>query len=192
MRKILLICVLMAYSFGVRAQLIAAGTELTSDALLMPNLSLEMVTGNKTSLNISVMGTTNSYIFEKVKGIVLQPEYRYWFSGRPISRFFVGVGAIGGLFDITSKGKVYDGYGMGGGLTYGYVINVKTKVPWLKDRLNIDIHSGFGAIYYHRKEYFVNDNFDVDYTKDNYQRANANGYYLLPTRVGVSVVYIFN
>lgn len=192
MKKILLAAIFALFSLYSHAQLIAVGTELTSDALLMPNMSLELVTGNKTSFSISAIGTSGSYIFDKAKGIMIQPEYRYWLSGRPISRFFIGVGAIGGLFDITNNGKVYDGYALGGGLTFGYVINVNTKIPWLKDRLNIDIHSGFGAIYYRRKEYFEHDNFDIDYSIDGHQQANASGYYLLPTRIGVSVVYIFN
>lgn len=192
MKKIIFALVLACTTLSTHAQLIAVGTELSSDAMMIPNLSLEMVTGNKSSFSISAMGTSTSYLFKKTSGIMVQPEFRYWFSGRPISRFFVGIGAIGGLFDITTNGKVYDGYALGGGITYGYVINVNTKIPWLKDRLNIDIHSGFGAIFYRRKEYFEADNFDTDYAVDGHQQANANGYYLLPTRIGVSVVYIFN
>ena len=87
------------------------------------------------------------------------------------------------MFDVKRKGKVYDGYGFGIGVTYGYVWN-------LTERLSIDFHSGFGVFFYTRKEYFATDNYDIDYSLDGVQRANATGYYLLPTRVGISVSYI--
>jgi hypothetical protein len=87
------------------------------------------------------------------------------------------------MFSGPFKGKYYDGLGLGLGLTYGYVWNVT-------DRLNVEVHSGFGAFFYNRKEYFEGDNYDVDYTDNGAQRANAKGYYLLPTRIGISVSYI--
>ena len=126
---------------------------------------------------------TNGLLGKDFKLTAIQPEYRYWFSGRPINKWFVGAGAIGAIFDVKHKGKVYDGYGFGAGITYGYVWNVT-------ERLSIDFHSGFGAFFYTRKEYFEQDNYDVDYTENGVQRANATGYYLLPTRIGVSVSYI--
>jgi hypothetical protein len=98
-------------------------------------------------------------------------------------REFIGIGGIGAVYDITWSGKVYDGTALGLGLTFGYVLP-------LKKRLNIDFHAGFGFIHYKHKEYFVGDQYDADYIFDGEQRANASGYYLLPTRIGVSVSYI--
>ena len=69
------------------------------------------------------------------------------------------------------------------GATFGYVFNIT-------HRLNIDCHAGFGAVVYRHKEYFVNDNYDLDYSIGGVERTNANGYALLPTRIGVSVSYI--
>jgi len=113
----------------------------------------------------------------------VKPEYRYYFSGRPMYRQFVGIGGVGASYDITWKGKVYNGSALGLGITFGYVFPIT-------HRLNIDCHAGFGAIYYKHKEYFEKDNYDLDYSVGGVQRTNAEGYTLLPTRIGVSVTYI--
>ena len=166
----------------VNAQMMVVNTEATSDLLMAPNIGLEVVTGNHSSVGVNVLHSPKVLGFG-LKLSAIQPEYRYWFSYRPVNKWFVGFGAIGALFEGTIKEKHYDGYGIGLGITYGYVWNIT-------DRLNIEVHSGFGAFYYNRKEFFEGDNYDVDYTEDGAQRANAKGYYLLPTRIGVSVSYI--
>jgi hypothetical protein len=190
MKKIILALLLALSSLSTHAQLVAVSTEVSSDLLAMPSVGFELVTANKQSFALNVMGSVGTYWTKKLQGFLLHPEYRYWFSGRPIHKFFIGGAIVGGLYNMTWDGKVYDGFALGGGITYGYVFNIKSKAPWLKDRLNIELHSGFGAIYYHRKEYFEHDNFDTDFAVDGLQRANASGYYLMPTRIGVSVVYI--
>ena len=185
MKKIFLVVILTVLAVTTRAQMFVVGTEVTSDLLMAPAVSMELVTGNKTSVALNGFWTGGSWLgpLKNAKITAIQPEYRYWFSGRPIHKWFVGGGAIGALYDITLKGKVYDGYALGLGATYGYVINVTR-------RMNIDIHGGFGFIYYNRKEYFLHDSYDTYYSLDGQQRANAKGYYLLPTRFGVSVTYI--
>ena len=182
LRQLLVAVMLLMVSVGAKAQMVVVNTEATSDLLMAPNVGLEVVTGNHSSVGFNVLHSPKLLGFG-LKLSAIQPEYRYWFSYRPVNKWFVGVGAIGALFNGTYKGKVYDGYGIGGGITYGYVWNIT-------DRLNIDVHSGFGVFYYNRKEYFEGDNYDVDYTDNGAQRANASGYYLLPTRIGVSVSYI--
>lgn len=182
MRRLLLTILLTTAALGIRAQLLAVSTELTSDVMLAPSLGLELVTANHSTLSL------NAVYGERILGknnrvVALQPEYRYYFSGRTISKWFVGVGAIGTSYEIHTRGKVYDGYAAGVGLTFGYVWN-------LTKRLSLDFHSGFGGVFYKRKEYFEQDNYDIDYLEDGYQRTNAKGYYLMPTRIGISISYI--
>jgi len=181
--KILLVAMLLSLvCMETKAQLVVVNTEVTSDMLMAPSLGLEIVTGNRSSIGVNVL-YSKGLLGKDFKISAIQPEYRYWFSGRPINKWFVGGGGIAALFDVKRKGKVYDGYGFGIGVTYGYVWN-------LTERLSIDFHSGFGVFFYTRKEYFATDNYDIDYSLDGVQRANATGYYLLPTRVGISVSYI--
>ncbi len=183
MKKILVILFVSMFAVGAKAQMIAVETDLMWDALQTPNIGFELVTGERTTAGIHVYGNKNPW-GKEMKVIGVQPEFRYFFSGRPMHREFVGIGAIGSVYDITWGGKVYDGIALGGGITFGYVFN-------LSSRLNLDCHAGFGLIAYKRKEYFEGDSFDQDYSINGVQRTNASGYYLLPTRIGVSLTYIF-
>lgn len=184
MRKLFFTWVLLVFSIGAKAQMFAVGTDALADALMAPNISLEMVTGERTTLGLHALATVKPWWEKDVKKVVaIQPEYRYFFSGRPMHKQFVGLAGVAGIYDLTWKGKVYDGMAGGIGLTFGYVFN-------LTDRFNIDCHAGFGAILYKQKEYFEYDNYDADYSVNGKVRTNASGYFLLPTRIGVSLSYI--
>lgn len=165
----------------IQAQQLAIGTDVMLDLLQTPNIGTEMVTGERTTIGLNVFGNYKPW-GQDMKMIGIQPELRYWFGGRPMHKHFVGVGAIGASYDIFWKGKFYDGTAYGAGLTFGYVYNIT-------NRLNIDAHAGFGIIGYKHKEYYEYDNYN-DFTQDGAIKTNATGYYLLPTRIGVSITYI--
>ena len=181
-RLLLAVAVAMMWTAGARAQMFAANIDGLWLATLTPNIGAELVVGERSTIGLNALFAIKP-LGTDVKFTAVQPEYRYFFSGRPMYREFIGIGAIGASYDITWAGKVYDGTALGLGLTFGYVLP-------LKKRLNIDFHAGFGFIRYKHKEYFVGDQYDIDYVFDGEQRANASGYYLLPTRIGVSVSYI--
>lgn len=183
MKKLLLTIAWMALSLTTaRAQMIAANVDALWLATLSPNLGFELVVSERSTISLNGLIMSNP-LGKEVKFYALQPEYRYYFSGRPMYREFIGVGAIGASYDMTWAGKVYDGTAIGAGLTFGYVLP-------LSRRLNVDFHAGFGLISYKQKEYFVGDQYDADYVIDNAQKANASGFYLLPTRIGISLTYI--
>lgn len=183
MKKIFLTIVWAALStMAAKAQMIAANVDALWLATLSPNLGFELVVGERSTISLNGMMMSKP-LGKDVKLYALQPEYRYYFSGRPMYHEFIGFGAIGGTYDITWSGKVYDGTAIGGGLTFGYVLP-------LTRRLNIDFHAGFGFVHYSQKEYFVGDQYDADYSVDNAQRTNAKGFYFIPTRIGVSLTYI--
>ena len=71
--------------------------------------------------------------------IGLLPEYRYWFNGRPMTREFVGIAALGVSYDITWGERIYQGDAAGAGITFGYALN-------LSRRLNVEFYGGFGAV----------------------------------------------
>ena len=81
---------------------------------------------------------------------------------------FVGVGGVGAIYDASIKGKVYKGIAYGGGITFGYVMNV-TK------RLFIDFHAGVAAVGYNRKEYFAGDNYTACHLHRYGCRSAAGG-----------------
>lgn len=165
----------------MQAQQLAVGTDLMLDLLQTPNIGAEMVVGERATIGLNVFGNYKPW-GKDMKMLGVQPEVRYWFGGRPMHKYFVGVGAIGASYDITWKGKIYDGTALGAGITFGYVFNIT-------NRLNIDAHAGFGIISYKHKEYHQYDNY-YDYTHGGVIETNATGNYLLPTRIGVSLTYI--
>ncbi len=169
-------------SAGIKAQMLSVNTDVVQDVLLTPNVGFELVTGERTTVCLNVFGNYKPWgVDMKIVGV--QPEFRYFFSGRPMHGPFFGIGGIAASYDIHWKSKIYDGTALGAGLTFGYVFS-------LARRINVDCHAGFGPVFYKHKEYFDNDFYDEEFIDGNIQRANANGYWLLPTRIGVSVSYI--
>ena len=145
----------------LHAQQLAVKTNGLMLAAMAPNIGCEFVVGERSSIDISAFGAVNIY-GNKAKMIGLLPEYRYWFNGRPMTREFVGIAALGVSYDITWGDRIYQGDAAG---------------------------AGFGAVYFKQKQYYKNDNIE-DYT-DGTAQANANGYKLLPIKIGVSISYIF-
>ena len=165
----------------LHAQQLAVKTTGLMLAAMAPNIGCEFVVGERSSIDISAFGAVNIY-GNKAKMIGLLPEYRYWFNGRPMTREFVGIAALGVSYDITWGDRIYQGDAAGAGITFGYALN-------LNRRLNVEFYGGFGAVYFKQKQYYKNDNIE-DYT-DGTAQANANGYKLLPIKIGVSISYIF-
>ncbi len=165
----------------VHAQQVAIKTNGLMWLAMMPNAACEFVAGERSTVDLSVFGAVNIYGKEaKILGVA--PEYRYWFNGRPMTREYVGIAVMGTTYDITWGRKVYQGDAGGLGLTLGYVMN-------LSKRLNVEFTGGCGLVYFQQKQYYVNDSFD-DYIGAGGVQANANGYKILPLKLGVSVTWI--
>lgn len=176
MKRLWLAVLFWACLLGAKAQLLALKTDVLWDLAMVPNLGMELVTGNKTSVGLSVLGASRPWGCDmEVYG--LQPEFRYWFSGHPMFREFIGLGLLGANYDIKWGSEHYDGDAFGGGLTFGYAF-------YLSPHWNLECYGSFGAVWYDQKHY---------YEKDNYQenRRTGNGYALIPFKIGVSFSYIF-
>jgi hypothetical protein len=184
MKKKLLMTVMLStfWCVATRAQMIAANIDALWALMMSPSVGLEVVVGERSTVGLNGLLVHKPY-GQNIKMAQLQPEYRYYFSGRPMFREFIRIGAIGGTHNIEWKGKIYDGMNVGLGMTFGYVMPIGK-------RFNVDFHAGFGAVYYNHKEYFTGDQYDADSAVDGLEKNNASGYYLLPTRIGVSITYI--
>lgn len=147
----------------------------------LPNMGVEFVTGEHTSMDMTVFGGYKPY-GKNIKLIGVQPEFRYWFNGRPMVREYLGIAALGASYDIQWSKNIYKGDAFGIGATMGYSLI-------LGKRLNLEFYAGFGAVYFRQKQYYINDNF-ADYEANNATRTNAHGYKLMPTKIGVSISYI--
>ena len=164
-----------------QAQQVAVKTNGLMWAAMMPNVATEFVVGERSTIDLGIFGSSSIYGHEaKIFGI--QPEYRYWFNGRPMTREFVGIAAIGATYDIVWSERSYEGDAFGAGVTMGYVLN-------LGKRWNVEFYGGFGAVAFKQKEYFLNTNFE-DINDDQASHTNSTGYKLLPIKIGVSITYI--
>lgn len=184
MKKYLLtlITTLLFSAIG-NAQQIAVNTDLAMDALCAPSLGFELTLAKRSTLSLNGFYANGVY-GKEIKCIAIQPEWRFYFSGRPMHQFFVGVGALGTTYDISAYDKRYEGDAIGAGLTFGYVL------PLTKNkRLLLDFHAGWGMMFYRQKEYFLGDNYQ-QYNEDGSVKANATGMYTIPTRIGISLAYV--
>lgn len=100
----LVFAALMAFACTTsRAQMVAVSTDVLMDALQTPSVGAELVVCERSSISLNLFGNHNPW-GKTMKIVGIQPEWRYYFSGRPMHRHFVGVGALGTQYDITWKG----------------------------------------------------------------------------------------
>lgn len=172
---------LILFSSKANAQQVGVKTNALSWALLTPNAGCEVVLGERSSLDLSVSGHFKPYGVDS-KMFIVQPEYRYWFSGRPMTREFVGVSAMVADYDMKLARHVYDGSAFSMGLVGGYAF-------YLNQKWRLELCSGFAVLYFNHKQYYKDDHYD-DYFIGQESSANSQGYKLLPAKLGVTFTYI--
>lgn len=164
-----------------KAQIIAVNSDLLSDACLAPSLGVELGLNPRSTLSVNALHG-NNILGKDIKLTAVQPEWRFYFSGRPMFHHFVGIGIIGASYEMTVDDRIYNGDGAGAGVTFGYVLPLGSH--W-----NIDFHAGCGMFFYRQKEYHVSDDYS-HFIEDGREVANSHGSSMVPTRIGVSISYI--
>ena len=182
MKKIIttfLSCMAMVAAHG---QAISVNTDVVMAALQTYNIGAEMTIGNRSTLGLSVFTNNKPYWNKEAKAIGVQPEYRYYFGGRPMYHHFVGVSALAMDYAAKWKNTRHDGFAVGAGLTFGYVVA-------LSNRWTIDAHAGVGMIIFHEKK--ITDGFpDLKTTVGSVARDGFKGSILAPTKIGITLSYI--
>lgn len=175
-KKISIAAFFFLLTMQANAQMVAVKTDVVKDAFMIPNIGVEIVLGDKHTLGADLFGTKK--IYGNVAEIIgVTPRYRYWLSGRPFSRLFVGANAQFANYTINWEDKSYHGNSFAVGLALGYSIN-------LSKRFNIELAGGTDLLYYNHKQYTLGD----IYT--NYgEKPNAAGVILCP-RLEISVMYL--
>lgn len=174
---------LMASSvFMAVAQTFSVNTDVAWLALQTYNVGAEMTVGNRSSLGLGVLTTDKPYWHKDTKLTAVQPEWRYYFGGRPMYHHFVGVAAVAADYDMTWGKSRYDGFAVGAGLSFGYVLPIASH--W-----TIDAHAGFGLTLFRHKE--TREGVD-DLTDDRGLPAKTahTGYMILPPKIGITLAYI--
>ena len=172
------------------AQKAALKTNLVSDALLSPNLAVEVGLAPKWTLDVAGQFNLWSVDGHKWRHWLAQPEARYWFCRR-FQGHFLGLHAIGGEFNAGNvdfpvkflgsdfhklKDRRYEGWGAGAGIGYGY--------DWILSRhWNLEAEIGIGWIHARFDEYPC----AVCGTK----LGSGHHNYFGPTKVAVNLEYVF-
>lgn len=172
---------LFLISSNAGAQQLGIKTNALMWAGLTPNLGCEVVVGQRSSIEMSVFGNYKPYGADcRLFGV--QPEYRYWFSGRPMTREFVGATVMVADYDLIVRNHSYDGYAVSMGITGGYSFSL--GVRW-----RLELCGGFALMMFNHKHHYRHDNYD-DYFIEESVGANAWGYKLIPAKLGVTFTYI--
>ncbi len=181
---------------SLSAQNIAIKTNLLYDASKTINMGVEIALGERTTLDISGnynAWDTNTELNEKMRHMLIQPEFRYYFCEK-MSGHFIGAHAhilqynisgdhwLPNIFKSASnfrnfeeESSRYEGEGYGAGVVYGY--------DWeISNRFNIEFALGAG---YTLLDYDRYGPSKCDPLKD----SSVKNYWGL-TKLGVSLVYI--
>ncbi|MGL5958320.1 MAG: DUF3575 domain-containing protein [Phocaeicola sp.] len=165
----------------LKAQRLAIKTDLLLLTAMTPNLGMELVVGNRSSFSVGAFFNQKPYGAD-MKMLGIQPEFRYWFNGRPFTREYVGVAGLFNHYNLVWKDKRYKGNTGGIGVTIGYAWKLNKK--WI-----IEAYGGAGFLYFAHKESYA-----TDHTEDYYDGAsattNSSGFKFLPTKIGASISYI--
>lgn len=196
MRYYLSILFAFALCFSATAQNTAIKTNLLYDASSTINLGVEIGLGKRTTLDLSGnynAWDTNTELNEKMRHLLIQPEFRYYLCERMNGHFF-GLHAhlvqynINGdhwlpnifksasnLSSIEQEASRYQGEGYGAGLAYGY--------DWaIASRFNIEFEVGAGYVY------FDYDRYGSSKCDPLIEQSTQNYWGL--TKLGISLVYI--
>lgn len=178
-----LLCVLFLFLFNgggneAHAQQVGVKTNALMWAAMTPNVGCEIVVGEHSSIDLSAFGHIRPYGLDS-RLVAFQPEYRYWFNGRPMVREYIGASVMLANYDMNVARYVYDGNAVSLGLTGGYAFV-------LSSRWRLDLCAGFGVLFFSQKQYYETDDYFVDKTI----AANSYGYKLFPPKLGVSFTYI--
>lgn len=190
-KNILLLLLCFFWSIGM-AQKIAVKTNVFWDALLSVSLGTEYGFSDHWSVDMSANFNGWTLSHDRCwKHWFIQPEARYWFSGK-FSKHFVGAHLQGGLFNLgnlsnnikflgTDYSKLSDerfqGWFLGLGFGYGY--------SWLLSR-----HWSFEAEVGVGYAYSVYDRYPCATCGEKIESGKVH-HYLGPTKIAFNLIYQF-
>ncbi|MBR5860882.1 MAG: DUF3575 domain-containing protein [Bacteroidaceae bacterium] len=166
----------MLLSFKVNAQMMVVKSDIMRDVALAPNLHVDFTVGEKHTLGLGG-SYGNSVLGKDINIATFDPNFRYWFNGRPFTRQYIGIDAQLAQYDVHWGRKIFDGSSFAVGLIFGHVAN-------LSKRWNLELEGGIDILSYSHKEYYKGDVYE-DYGEKN----NGHGTIMCP-HLSVSFSYI--
>ena len=155
MKKIVSILVGLMCLFGAqlaKAQGIALRTNLVEWGLQAPNIGVDLVLSETSTLSIGVAATAGEMYIRDAFVQSGQIEYRYWFSAQPYENFFLGLQFTPTHYRVKLDKReeyknnmhVHNGVAFPVGFNFGY--------SWpLNSKLNLEACYGAGWMFYNEE-----------------------------------------
>lgn len=174
-----LLCAIMLCCFPLAgySQLASVKTNALLWGNLTPNISFELVTSKRVSLEGSLFYTLSQTPTDcRFHGA--EAEVRYWISGRAMTQLFIGLSVAGIRYEYTSdKDMHHQGDAAGPGIVLGYALPLSRH--W-----NIEFAGGVGVYWFRERRYELSE-------YDSSLPYNESGRKFLPTKLTVSAAYTF-
>lgn len=176
-KKHLFVTAVMAVlSIPVFSQTFSLKNNLLYDATLTPNIGIELKTGRRST--VQLFYGFHPWRLSDTKSLrhwSLMPEYRSWLK-EPFRGHFFGIHALGGEFNIAGfRDHRYEGWYVGGGLTYGYA--------WrLSDHWNMEAAIGLGYVH------SAYDKYENEVCGALLGRNHRNA--IVPTKLALNIAYV--
>lgn len=183
----LILAVILHFTANGYSQNIGLKTNTLYWATATPNIGAEISVGRKLTLDLT--GGYNPWELgnnKKFKHWIAQSELRYWYC-ETFEGHFLGIHTQGGEFNIGrinlpglvfgsgSENYRYQGFFVGGGISYGY--------QWiLSPRWNLEANIGIGY------NYIKYDKFEPCNCGEQLENKSSN--YFGPTKIGLSIIYL--
>lgn len=175
------ICLLVFACRSVSAQQIAVKTNALSDLGAIPNIGVELVVGEKTSIEFGLTGTVTKPWKKELELATGSLQYRHWISQRSLSQLFIGVG--GRIGSYTYRDEQYSYYSDLG------VAEVFGGYAWpIAKRWNFELYYGIGLLLQQQHKIPMCTPQEVT-TEVTMEQTNLK-YDLATTSVGINIVYI--
>lgn len=178
----LLAAILAVMSIPAFSQTTSLKNNLLYDATLTPNIGIEQKIDSLST--VQLFYGLNPWRLSDTKRLrhwSLTPEYRRWLK-EPFLGHFFGIHALGGEFNIAGIGPTasirdyhYEGWYVGGGLTYGYA--------WrLAEHWNLEAAIGLGYVHLAYDKY---ENEECGLLLDSRHKN-----YVGPTKLALNIAYL--
>lgn len=183
MKKIFLIFISMicGYLSPTHAQDISIRTNLVGLSTLNLNVEPSISIGNKKRWSLHLPIQYNPFVLDgnkKMQNLTVMPGVRYWFLESYVKNY-VGTYVVATNYhggNIFGDKYRYYGNAYGLGISYGFAKPIAKR--W-----NIELEGGVGAIWADYEKYTCK--------KCGKKVGDYNGWYILPTKLSASIVYLF-
>lgn len=180
--KLLTTAILAVFTIRAFSQTTSLKNNLLYDATLTPNIGIEQKIDSLST--VQLFYGLNPWRLSDTKRLrhwTLMPEYRHWLKESFRGHFF-GLHALGGEFNIAGIGPTasirdyhYQGWYVGGGLTYGYA--------WrLSDHWNLEAAIGLGYVHLSYDKY--------ENEECGLPLGSGHHNYVGPTKLALNLAYL--